>query len=67
VGPVVAHVSRAAKVPRLVADIDPRNQPSMRVAEKIGMTFVGDGAYSDGGPCRSYVLTAEEFASRPGT
>ncbi|MBL8690534.1 MAG: GNAT family N-acetyltransferase [Rhodospirillaceae bacterium] len=62
--PVVAHAFGAAGLPKLVADIDPRNTPSMRVAEKIGMTFVGEGTYEDGNPCRSYVLTAKDFASR---
>lgn len=33
----------------------------MRVAEKIGITFVGDNAYSDG-PCKSYVMTAASLS-----
>ncbi len=59
--PVVEHAFKTVGLPRLVADIDPRNTPSMRVAEKIGMTFVGDNAYSDGHPCKSYTMTAESF------
>ena len=59
--PVVEHAFKTVGLTRLVADIDPRNTPSMRVAEKIGMTFVGDNAYSDGHPCKSYVTTAESF------
>lgn len=62
--PVVAHAFRTAGLPKLVADIDPRNSASMRVAEKIGMTFVGDGAHADGAPFKSYVPTAEAFAAK---
>lgn len=36
----------------------------MRVAEKIGMTFAGEGAYEDGNPCRPHVPSAKDFASR---
>lgn len=62
--PVVAHAFRTLKLPRLVADINPGNASSMRVAEKIGMRFHGDKAYEDGSPCKAYVLTAEEYAGR---
>ena len=62
--PVVAHAFETVGLPRLAADIDPRNTPSMRVAEKIGMRFVGDNAYGDGSPCKSYVLTREAFEAR---
>lgn len=37
----------------LVVDIGPRSTPSMRVAEKIGMTFVSEGTCEDGNPCWS--------------
>lgn len=62
--PVVAHAFDTLGLPRLVADIDPRNAPSMHVAAKIGMRFVGDKAYADGQPCKSYVLTREAYAER---
>jgi len=62
--PVVAHAFDTVKLPRLVADIDVRNQPSMRVAEKIGMKRVGDGAFEDGDPFKAYVMTAADFAAK---
>ena len=59
--PVVAHAFGTVGLPRLVADIDVRNSASRRVAEKIGMTIVGDGAFENGEPFKSYVLTREDF------
>jgi RimJ/RimL family protein N-acetyltransferase len=46
---------------RIVADIDPRNPASIRVAEKIGMRFAGDGTYANGGACKAYRMTSEDF------
>jgi len=58
--PIVEHAFKTVRVPRILADIDPRNTPSMRVAEKIGLTYIGDGDHG-GTPCRSYMLTIEDF------
>lgn len=62
--PIVGHAFDSVGLPRIVADIDPRNLASLRVAEKIGMQFTGNGEYSHGAPCRSYVMTRDDFAAR---
>ena len=58
--PIVHHAFETIGLARVVADIDPRNQPSMHVAEKIGMKFIGEGQH-DGQPCMSYVMTRDDF------
>jgi RimJ/RimL family protein N-acetyltransferase len=63
--PIVEHAFRSVRVPRIVADIDPGNIPSMRVAEKIGLKCVGDGDHG-GIPCKSYVMTTEDFTRSSG-
>lgn len=60
--PIVEHAFETVGVARIVADIDSRNTPSMRVAEKIGLQFVGDGQQADS-PCRSYAMTADDFTA----
>lgn len=62
--PVVRHAFETIGLGRLVADIDPRNQPSMHVAEKIGMRFVGEGRHGDMA-CMSYVMTRNDFLHMP--
>jgi len=57
---VLQHAFETAGVDRVVADIHPENKPSMRVAEKIGLTFVGDGMH-DGHLCKSYAMTRNEY------
>ncbi|WP_281840769.1 GNAT family N-acetyltransferase [Sinisalibacter aestuarii] len=54
--PVAAHAVHTLGLERIVADIDPDNHASLRVAEKVGMTFEGDGLHG-GRPCKRYVLT----------
>jgi RimJ/RimL family protein N-acetyltransferase len=44
---------------RIVADIHPANFQSMRVAEKIGMSFVKDGNHG-ADPCKCYAMTHSE-------
>lgn len=60
--PLVTYAFETFGLNRIVADIDPDNIGSMRVAEKIGMQYIGDGQH-DGAPCRSYVLTLEDYRS----
>lgn len=60
--PVVEHAFTTVQARRIVADIDPGNSASIRVAEKIGLKYAGDGDY-DGSPCKSFVMTAEDFAA----
>lgn len=54
--PIVEHAFEALRLSRIVADIDLGNTPSMRVAEKIGLKYIGDGR-REGRPCKSYVMT----------
>lgn len=58
--PVVEHAFRTLGLDRIVADIDPDNLSSSRVAEKIGMKFTGIGTH-DGAPCRRYAMTKCDF------
>lgn len=60
--PVVEHAFTTVQAHRIVADIDPGNSASIRVAEKIGLKYAGDGDH-DGSPCKSFVMTAEDFAA----
>jgi len=50
--PIVEHAFLTVDLPRIVADIDPANVASVRVAEKIGMRFAGDGTYANGEACK---------------
>jgi RimJ/RimL family protein N-acetyltransferase len=65
--PVLAQGFRTATMQAVVADIDGRNEASIRVAEKIGLRFTGMVDYP-GGPARRYSVTREEFsrAAPPG-
>ena len=58
--PIVGHAFETVDVNRIVADIAPENAGSLRVAEKIGMRFVGDGEYK-GHKCKSYVMTRDDY------
>lgn len=57
---VLEHAFDTVGVDRVVADIHPENQSSIRVAEKIGLTYVGDGMH-DGNPCKSYARTRKDY------
>ena len=57
---VLEHAFRAVGLPAIVADIDPSNGASMRVAEKIGMQDVGDRIIK-GMRFRSYQLNRSQF------
>lgn len=56
--PVLGHAFRTVGVPAVVADIDPRNRASIRVAEKLGMRYVEERAI-DGDALRSYRKVAD--------
>jgi RimJ/RimL family protein N-acetyltransferase len=49
---------------RVIATMDPGNVSSFRVAEKIGMTFVGDGDYF-GTPCKVYAMEQSDLPTGP--
>ena len=53
--PVLAHALETLKLESVVADIDPDNLGSIRVALKIGMTDEGLKEHN-GVPCRSFVV-----------
>ncbi|AOO83362.1 GNAT family N-acetyltransferase [Bosea vaviloviae] len=57
---IVEHAFRTVGLGRIAADIDPANSASMRVSEKLGLAFIGDGEH-DGMPCKCYVMTREDF------
>jgi RimJ/RimL family protein N-acetyltransferase len=64
--PIIEHAFRTVGLRRIVADIDPGNSASMRVSEKLGLAFIGDGEH-DGMPCKCYAMTREDFfAANPG-
>jgi RimJ/RimL family protein N-acetyltransferase len=58
--PILDHAFQTVGAKRIVADIDPGNLPSMRVAEKIGMRFLGDGLHGQN-PCKRYAATKDDF------
>ncbi|MGF1628399.1 MAG: GNAT family N-acetyltransferase [Kiloniellaceae bacterium] len=58
--PVLAQGFQHGTMAQVVADILPENIASMRVAEKIGLTYKGVVDYQ-GEPARRYSLTREEF------
>jgi [ribosomal protein S5]-alanine N-acetyltransferase len=49
------------EVQRVVADTLPGLTPSIRVMEKSGFAFVGDGPIEDGMPTIRYELTRDRF------
>ena len=55
---VLAHGFGALGLPRIVAVIDPLNDPSRRVAERIGMRYEGDVPYKQFGVVHLYAATA---------
>ena len=58
--PIVEHAFSTVGLERIVADIDPGNLSSLRVAEKIGMKYIGDGKHGDA-PCKCYVMTKADL------
>lgn len=44
--PVLAHALETLRLPEVVADIDPCNRASIRVAQKLGMKAAGDVPYA---------------------
>jgi RimJ/RimL family protein N-acetyltransferase len=64
--PFVRHSFLGLKLAEIVADIAPSNSASIRVAEKIGMKFVGDIRHG-GQPLKSYLLTMADFHQRMAT
>jgi len=61
--PVLRHGFETVALPRVVADIHPANAASLRVAEKLGMRYVGDRKIR-GKMLRSYALDREEYFNR---
>lgn len=53
---IAEHVFSISNIDRIVADIDPQNLPSIRVAEKIGMRFIADGEHGNE-TCKCYAMT----------
>lgn len=58
--PVIEHAFNTAGLKRSVADINPGNLSSLRVAGKIGMKPIGDGN-PGADPCRRYAMTKAEL------
>jgi RimJ/RimL family protein N-acetyltransferase len=61
--PILAQGFRNADFSWIVADIHPANHGSMRVAEKIGLTYSGMVDYA-GEPARRYSLTRAAWQQR---
>ncbi len=61
--PILAHAFESAGVARVIAEIDPRNAPSRNVAEKIGMRWTRDGAFSDGDPFCLYEIGRDDVTT----
>lgn len=52
---ILKHAFKTVGPERVVADIDPRNRASLRVAEKLGMRYREDRSI-DGQPAKSYQI-----------
>jgi RimJ/RimL family protein N-acetyltransferase len=61
--PVLRHGFETLGLDRVVADMHPDNAASLRVAEKLGLRFVGERKIK-GRMLRSYALEREEYAKR---
>jgi RimJ/RimL family protein N-acetyltransferase len=60
--PVLSHGFETLGLERVVADIHPDNAASLRVAEKLGLRFVGERKIK-GKMLKTYALDREEYAS----
>ena len=58
--PVLRHGFETVGLDRIVADIHPDNAASLRIAEKLGLRFVGERRIK-GRTLRSYALEREEY------
>jgi RimJ/RimL family protein N-acetyltransferase len=58
--PVLRHGFETAGLDRVVADIHPDNAASLRVAEKLGLRFIGERK-TKGRMLRSYALERQEY------
>jgi RimJ/RimL family protein N-acetyltransferase len=63
--PILAQGFAKTDIREVVADIDPENAGSIRVAEKIGLTYKRVVLY-EGEPMRRYSITRAEFDSESG-
>lgn len=59
--PIIEHGFNTVGLECIVADIDPDNLSSLRVAEKIGMKHVGDGKHAVA-PCKCYAMTKADLS-----
>jgi RimJ/RimL family protein N-acetyltransferase len=64
-GPVLWHAFTGLGLPEVVAEIDPDNAASLRVAEKLGMRRRGT-VTDQGRPALRYALRREEFSAATG-
>ena len=58
--PVIRHAFGTLGLARIIAEIDPDNRPSCRVAEKIGMAMVGRTDHGGRSDLR-YVMTQSDY------
>lgn len=63
VAPVLRHAFGRLGLARVIADIDPGNRPSRRVAEKIGMEALGRTEH-DGQSAIRYVMTRHDYPAQ---
>lgn len=59
---IVAHGLATLDVDRLICLIDPGNEPSRRVAQKIGMSLVDPHYVDEEGPAHLYAITRDRWA-----
>jgi len=60
--PLLRHAFLALMLPEVIAEIDPRNLGSQRVAEKLGLRRIGVVSH-EGKPALRYSLTLGEFGA----
>ncbi|MEW6343966.1 MAG: GNAT family N-acetyltransferase [Paraburkholderia sp.] len=64
--PILEYAFTQMRLQQVIADIHPQNIGSVRVAEKLGLKFVGDAGIHADAPYRSYRMTQDEFLARYG-
>jgi len=64
--PILEYAFTQMRLQQVIADIHPQNIGSVRVAEKLGLKFVGGAGIHADAPYRSYRMTQDEFLARHG-
>lgn len=62
--PLIRHAFVTLKLPEVIAEIDPRNRGSWRVAKKLGLKRTGT-VWHEGKPTLRYAMTPKDLPAEP--